>query len=355
MLDCRGHQCDRGLRRSRPPPQSPSSASATTSAASAYQTHTDETDSSEWYALGCAIDSDTTRVLTGPSLVYQPQMTIDTCLTWCEDQGYAFAGVEWGQECYCGNTVPSTITYSDSLCTTTCTGDASEDCGGLLGLDLYELISSATACPVNSTTNAAVSGVALAVVSSSTTMMASATTASASLTATQVAAAAATTVAASTDSVPSSGDTHYVWAHHMVGNTYPYQVSDWLNDINLAHSNGIDGFALNMGSDYWQPSRVADAFTAAGQIGYRFQAFLVPRHDLAFLRVIVRRPEPRQPRRNLCAQRQPGYFQWQAPCFHVCRFGLHIRHWQLERLAITLCQHASVPGRQHLLCSEHLH
>lgn len=60
----------------------------------------------------------------------------------------------------------------------------------------------------------------------------------------------------------------------MVGNTYPYQVSDWTNDINKAYSYGIDGFALNMGSDYWQPLRIADAYSAAQASGTGFKLFL---------------------------------------------------------------------------------
>lgn len=58
---------------------------------------------------------------------------------------------------------------------------------------------------------------------------------------------------------PSSGNPKYVFAHHMVGNTYPYTVDNWASDIQLAHANGIDAFALNIGSDEWQPQRVADA------------------------------------------------------------------------------------------------
>ena len=50
-----------------------------------------------------------------------------------------------------------------------------------------------------------------------------------------------------------------VFAHHMVGNTYPYRLKDWEDDIRLAHAYGIDGFALNMGQDGWQPARIADA------------------------------------------------------------------------------------------------
>jgi glucan endo-1,3-alpha-glucosidase len=39
-----------------------------------------------------------------------------------------------------------------------------------------------------------------------------------------------------------------VVAHMMVGNTYSYSVDTWAADIKLASANGIDGFALNIGS-----------------------------------------------------------------------------------------------------------
>lgn len=68
---------------------------------------------------------------------------------------------------------------------------------------------------------------------------------------------------ASASSIPipqdNDGSQKYVVAHHMVGNTYPYTIDDWADDIALAHASGIDGFALNCGSDEWEPARVADA------------------------------------------------------------------------------------------------
>ncbi|GAW00959.1 glycoside hydrolase family 71 protein [Lentinula edodes] len=60
----------------------------------------------------------------------------------------------------------------------------------------------------------------------------------------------------------------------MVGNTFPYTSQDWLNDVKLAHSSGIDGFALNMGIDDWQPARVADAYAAAQTSSLDFKMFL---------------------------------------------------------------------------------
>ncbi|PCH40092.1 glycoside hydrolase family 71 protein [Wolfiporia cocos MD-104 SS10] len=72
----------------------------------------------------------------------------------------------------------------------------------------------------------------------------------------------------------SSNSTKLVVAHHMVGNTYPYTIDNWAADIALAHESGLDGFALNVGSDEWQPARVADAYQAAENSGTGFKLFI---------------------------------------------------------------------------------
>ncbi|KAL0951577.1 hypothetical protein HGRIS_008259 [Hohenbuehelia grisea] len=79
---------------------------------------------------------------------------------------------------------------------------------------------------------------------------------------------------ATAESAASNSLPRLVVAHFMVGNTYPYSVNDWAKDIALAHSKGIDGFALNAGRDDWQPARVADAYTAAANSGTGFKLFL---------------------------------------------------------------------------------
>ncbi|KAJ7694797.1 glycoside hydrolase family 71 protein [Mycena rosella] len=66
----------------------------------------------------------------------------------------------------------------------------------------------------------------------------------------------------------------FVIAHFIVGNTYPYTINDWNQDIVLAASKGIDAFALNVGRDPWQPFRVADAYAAAKSLGSSFKLFL---------------------------------------------------------------------------------
>lgn len=66
----------------------------------------------------------------------------------------------------------------------------------------------------------------------------------------------------------------YVMAHFMVGNSYPYTVDDWVSDIQLAYQSGIDGFALNVGTDPWQAQQVANAFQAAEQSCTGFKLFM---------------------------------------------------------------------------------
>lgn len=73
-------------------------------------------------------------------------------------------------------------------------------------------------------------------------------------------------VARSSDAVSASSQSRFVFAHFMVGNTYPYTVKDWLDDIKLAASYLLDGFVLNVGREDWQVDRVRDCFTAASQL-----------------------------------------------------------------------------------------
>jgi glucan endo-1,3-alpha-glucosidase len=195
-------------------------------------------------------------------------LTIDECLSTCEEKGYTFAGVEYGQECYCSSVLAYTPTYNAAGCNMACKGNASETCGGGYAIDLYELTSgSSETCTTSAsvtTTLSAVGGVATTG-SIGTTVAGGKpqpTTANAKPTTT------AQTAPPSNTNVPSSSSDHRVWAHHMVGNTYPYGQSDWSTDCNLAGSYGIDGFALNMGSDWWQPDRIDDAYNAA-QPGFK--------------------------------------------------------------------------------------
>ncbi|KAF8337420.1 alpha-1,3-glucanase, partial [Cantharellus anzutake] len=48
----------------------------------------------------------------------------------------------------------------------------------------------------------------------------------------------------------------------------------WRTNIQVAQAGGIDGFALNVGSDSWQQDRVSDAYAAAASLGTSFKLFI---------------------------------------------------------------------------------
>jgi len=56
-----------------------------------------------------------------------------------------------------------------------------------------------------------------------------------------------------------------VFAHFMMGNTYPYRPANFRTDIEDAIEAGIDGFALNLGQDSWAPARVETMFSVASE------------------------------------------------------------------------------------------
>ncbi|WWC66431.1 uncharacterized protein I206_100333 [Kwoniella pini CBS 10737] len=254
--------------------------SATTSAP--YPVYTDATDASEWYSLGCAADS-SDRLLTGSSKTAFTGMTVDLCLSYCEDAGFKYAGAEYGDECYCSNTLPTTVEYlTNGECNVVCDGKDDEACGGGYALELFELVSNAgndtdctstSAMSSNATATATKTGATSIITNATTAAITAATTAVTTEASTTLASGttqtSASTVPATTQTAPASSESHYVWAHHMVGNTYPYTQSNWASDIAAAQAAGIDGFALNMGSDSWQVDRISDAYSAAASSGFK--------------------------------------------------------------------------------------
>lgn len=121
------------------------------------------------------------------------------------------------------------------------------------------------------------------------------------------------------------GDQKYVFCHHMVGNTYPYTPDDWLADIKAAHAAGIDAFALNIGSDAWQPNQVAAAYAAAQQSGTGFQLFIS--FDMSVLP--CGSPDGAATLRNYITQyaNHPNQFKYNGRTFastfagETCQFG----------------------------------
>jgi hypothetical protein len=69
-------------------------------------------------------------------------MSVEYCVSTCAGQGYAYAGVAYGSNCYCGGDTYWQNGQSAS-CTTTCNGNALETCGGGNAENVYAASSQA--------------------------------------------------------------------------------------------------------------------------------------------------------------------------------------------------------------------
>ena len=78
------------------------------------------------------------RALTGLRVDYT-DMTIDKCTTACAQAGFKLAGIEYGSECYCGNTLDNgaSLSSTSGQCYMDCPGNAAQKCGGPNAIQLY--------------------------------------------------------------------------------------------------------------------------------------------------------------------------------------------------------------------------
>ena len=80
------------------------------------------------------------RALSSSVLVNYTTMTLETCSTFCN--GFAYFGVEYFGECYCGNQFNAgSVNATESDCSFICPGDPLEFCGAGNRLSSYYLSS----------------------------------------------------------------------------------------------------------------------------------------------------------------------------------------------------------------------
>ncbi|KAM0548193.1 hypothetical protein ACHAPJ_009991 [Fusarium lateritium] len=134
-------------------------------------------------SIGCYTEATSGRALPNGRGVDSP--TVANCVQACSNDNFVYAGVEYGGECYCGNSfsdgsVPAPLTD----CGMTCNGNSSEYCGGPNRLNVYQLNAAySSSLPTSlSTSSASSSGLSSASTSSgaSLVVVSSASTASAS-------------------------------------------------------------------------------------------------------------------------------------------------------------------------------
>ncbi|CZR63536.1 uncharacterized protein PAC_13433 [Phialocephala subalpina] len=117
-----------------------------------------------WVYLGCYTDQAYERTLTTVGS-YSGLLTIELCLASCQAAGYVYAGMEYHNECHCGNEFSNGGTVApdgNAGCTWTCDGNAAQICGGNSRLSMYEYInangtvsvpSSSTSVPSSTTSS----------------------------------------------------------------------------------------------------------------------------------------------------------------------------------------------------------
>ncbi|KAJ3128526.1 hypothetical protein HK098_004156 [Nowakowskiella sp. JEL0407] len=91
-----------------------------------------------WVYLGCYIDSIDKRALPLAPAMATQSLTITSCLTHCNTTGYITAGVEYGAECFCDNSIRNNapLTLNDE-CNMVCAGNSSEFCGAANRINIY--------------------------------------------------------------------------------------------------------------------------------------------------------------------------------------------------------------------------
>ncbi|RPD53575.1 galactose oxidase [Lentinus tigrinus ALCF2SS1-7] len=87
--------------------------------------------------LGCFTDQGA-RTLGGPTFVNTTGMTVESCVDFCSQQDFNFAGLEFAQECWCGNSIANGGTnVTETDCSFACTGNSTELCGAGNRLSVY--------------------------------------------------------------------------------------------------------------------------------------------------------------------------------------------------------------------------
>ena len=80
--------------------------------------------------------ADGSRALSASSTA-SDTMTVESCASFCGDTEYF--GVEYGRECYCGDSIPTTSTLQPPTdCSFTCSGNSLEYCGAGGMLNIYQ-------------------------------------------------------------------------------------------------------------------------------------------------------------------------------------------------------------------------
>ncbi|KAM0278058.1 hypothetical protein ACHAO9_012322 [Fusarium lateritium] len=89
-------------------------------------------------SIGCYTEATAGRSLPNGRGVDSP--TVANCVQACSNDGFVYAGVEYGGECFCGNDfTDGSVPALNEDCGMPCNGNSSEYCGGPNRLNVYQL------------------------------------------------------------------------------------------------------------------------------------------------------------------------------------------------------------------------
>lgn len=105
------------------------------------------TQSTQPQYVGCYSEATKGRALASAKLVDKKKMTVEVCSNYCKGKGYAYMGLENGQECYCNNAGPSggSKKVGEKQCNVKCTGSKAQLCGAKNRLNVYKIPTTTTA------------------------------------------------------------------------------------------------------------------------------------------------------------------------------------------------------------------
>jgi len=102
----------------------------------------EELDNSGGWNGACVIDSGRDRLLPEYTTKLN-ENSPDNCIKECQDQGYSYAGVQFTNQCWCGNgDIPQEKVVPKSDCDSACPGDSSKMCGGFDRMNVYTAVES---------------------------------------------------------------------------------------------------------------------------------------------------------------------------------------------------------------------
>lgn len=88
---------------------------------------------------GCYSEPPNARALPAYSFTNTTSMTAELCVAGCQAKGYTFAGVEYGQECWCDKALSvNSVKLANSACNMLCPGNQREYCGAGSKLAVYK-------------------------------------------------------------------------------------------------------------------------------------------------------------------------------------------------------------------------